>query len=270
MIKTFYTVGRVALAGVLLLVTVVAGGDTARAADNDGERAQQVLQRMSAYLSAAKAFSVTIDVAYDIVQDWGQKIEFGETRRVTVRRPDRLRVETTDRHGPVSGIVFDGQAITAFDVDEKVYATAAKPGTLDQAIKYFVNDLGMRLPMAGFLTPTLPEDVAAWAETSAYIEEATIGGVRCDHLAFSGEWEDVQLWISQGDKPLLQRVVITYTRAEAQPQFSAQFKEWNFSPKASDSVFAFTPAKGAAKIAFDAQQGAGIHPGVVELKDGEK
>jgi hypothetical protein len=80
----------------------------------------------------------------------------------------------------------------------------------------------------------------------------------------------VQLWIAQGDEPLLQRMLITYKRAEGQPQFRAQFKEWNLSPEVSDATFAFSPAEGAVKIAFKAEQTAGEHPGVVDLKDDER
>ena len=60
----------------------------------------------------------------------------------------------------------------------------------------------------------------------------------------------MQLWIAQGDQPLPRRRVITYKDAEGQPQFRAQFSEWNLSPDAPDSPFAFTPSEGATKIAF--------------------
>jgi hypothetical protein len=50
------------------------------------------------FLSQQKQFSITIDI--DLTSwDWGQKIEFGETCRMTVSRPDRFRVDTTDRDG---------------------------------------------------------------------------------------------------------------------------------------------------------------------------
>ena len=83
---------------------------------------------------------------------------------------------------------------------------------------------------------------------------ASIDGVPCDHVAMHGSREDVQLWIARGDKPLLKRMVITYTRAEGKPQFSAQLSKWDLSPSARDSVFAFTPSKDAAKIAFKPRQ----------------
>jgi hypothetical protein len=40
---------------------------------------------------------------------------------------------------------------------EHVYATAAKPGTLDEAIVYFMNDLDMRFPLAELFSSQLAE-----------------------------------------------------------------------------------------------------------------
>ncbi|MGH7787835.1 MAG: DUF2092 domain-containing protein [Candidatus Binatia bacterium] len=240
-----------ALPVVLLLATLPANGQAGKA-DENASRAQAmaVIDRMSTFLTDAKQFSVAADVGYDIVQEWGQKIEFGETRVLSVRRPDRLRVDTTDRDGSVSGVVFDGKEIAVFDLQDKVYAIAEKPGTLGAAIGYFVNDLGMRLPMAAIISGQLTRIIGDWANQAEYVGQASIAGVACDQVAFRGDWEDVQMWVARGDRPLLQRMVITYTRAEGKPQFWAQLRDWNLSPDLPDSFFAFTPPAGLAKIAF--------------------
>jgi hypothetical protein len=214
------------------------------------EKAMTVVKRMATVLSQAKQFSFTADVGFDVVQDSGQKIEFGETRKIVVRRPDHARVDVTKRDGSSSGFVFDGKQIAVFNVQDKVYATAAKPGTLDEAIAYFINALDMRMPLGQLLSSNLPQVLQDWVHEADYVEQATIAGVPCDHLALRGDRADVQFWIAQGDQPLPQRLMITYTRAEGQPQFWAQFSGWNLSPEAPDSLFAFTPATGAAKIAF--------------------
>ena len=212
--------------------------------------AMKSLERLNDFLARAKQFSVTAEIGYDVVQDWGQKIEFGETRVLTVRRPDRLRVDTTDRDGSKSGVVFDGTDIAVFNLQDKVYATANKPGSIDNAISYFVDELAMRLPLAPILQGNLPQSVKEWAREVRYVGQETIGGVPSDHVAIHGDWEDVQFWIARGDQPLLQRMVITYTRAEGKPQFWAQFVNWNLSPDVPDAFFAFTPPEGAAKIVF--------------------
>ncbi len=77
-----------------------------------------------------------------------------------------------------------------------------------------------------------------------------ISGVMCDHLALRSEKEDVQVWIAWGDEPVPRRIVIAYRELEGQPQFSAQFTEWDFSPEFSDTTFTFSPPEGAERIHF--------------------
>jgi hypothetical protein len=214
------------------------------------EKAITLVKRMATVLSQAKQLSFTADVGFDVVQDSGQKIEFGETRKIVVRRPDHIRIDATKRDGSVSGFVFDGKQIAVFNVQDKVYATVAKPGTVDEAIDYFTQNLDMRMPLGELLASDLPQLLQERLREADYVEQATIAGVLCDHVALRAERADVQLWIAGGDQPLPRRLVITYTRAEGQPQFWAQFSDWNLSPEVSDSLFAFTPPTGAVKIAF--------------------
>ena len=58
-----------------------------------------ILKKMSDFLAGAGRFSVTIRDGYEVVQESGQKIEFGELRNVTVSRPDQLRIEVERSDG---------------------------------------------------------------------------------------------------------------------------------------------------------------------------
>lgn len=232
----------------LLATTPVFAADCAD--ESFDPTAMKSIERLNDYLAGTKEFRVAFDVAYDIVQDDGQKLEFGDTRVVAVRRPGQMRVEDTDRDGAKTGIVFDGKEIIAYDLDAKVYARTPQPGSLDESLGHFVNDLGMHLAMEPILRGRLATDAKKWAHAVRYIGESTIAGVACDHVAMRGDWGDVELWIARGDKPLLQRIVITYVRAEGKPQFSAQLRDWDLDPDLSDKFFAFKPQPGAAKIAF--------------------
>lgn len=236
-------------------------------ADKSEEQAMAVMKRMAGYLSQAKRFSVAVDTGFDAVQDSGQKIEFGETRKIVLSRPDRLRVDATKRDGSKSELIFNGKDIALYFAKENVYATAARPGTVDQAIAYFVNDLDMRLPLAELLSSNLDKMLSEQVREAAYVEKSFIAGVPCDHLAFRGDQADLQVWVAQGAQPLPQRVVITYTRIDGRPQFWAQFSNWNLAPEVPDSLFVFTPPAGAAKIAFAPRQM--LQPVGAEMKEGK-
>lgn len=212
-----------------------------------------VAKRMADFLSQLERFSVTADMGFDAVQDDGQKIEFGETRKILVDRPDRLRVEETKRDGSTSELIFDGKTIMLYYANDNVYALADRPGTLDDAVSYFVNDLGMRLPLAQLLDSKLASNLPGQVLSAAYVEKSSINGVPCDQIALRGAEADMQLWIAQGAEPLPQRVVITYKKLDGRPQFWAQFSDWNLKPKVSDKLFSVTPPDGAVKIEFAAR-----------------
>jgi hypothetical protein len=243
-----------AVAAVLLVLWLTGVPGSAQtpgtAAPEIDAQAMAILTRMTSFLAQAQRLSVTADIGFDVVQDSGQRIEFGETRQIVIRRPDRARIDITKRDGATSGFIFDGQEIAVFNTREQVYATAAKSGTLDDAIDYFIQDLDMRFPLAELFSSQLAETLPAKVRAASYVEPSRIAGVPCDHLAFRGDWADIQFWIAQGDPPLPRRVVLTYKNAEGHPQFWAQFSDWNLAPDVPDARFVFTPPPGAAKIAF--------------------
>jgi hypothetical protein len=196
---------------------------------------------------------VSLDGSYEVLQASGQKIEFGESRKIIVSRPNGLWVEVEHSDGEKHMVMYDGKEITAFTPTQNVYAQTSKPGGIDAAIVYFLKDLHMRLPLAALLLSRFPAEIEGRTEALDYVEKDVINGTPVHHLAGRTETVDYQLWIPAGDRPLPLRVVLTYKNAEGQPSFRAQFSDWNLTPEIHDSQFAFTPPEGARKIAFLAQ-----------------
>ena len=213
----------------------------------------EILMRMARFLAGSQRFGVKLQSSYDVVQESGQKIEFGETRSITVSRPNGLRIEVERSDGEKHFVLYDGRDVTVYDSSKNVYAQTAKSDGIDEAIKYFLRDLHMRLPLALLLVSDLPEEIESRTLSLAYVESTVISGVPVDHLAGRTETVDYQVWIEKGARPLPLRVVLTYKDAVGQPQFQARFSDWNLAPKISDSFFVFTPPKGAHKIAFLAE-----------------
>ena len=180
-------------------------------------------------------------------------IEFGESRKVIVSRPNGLRVEVNQSNGEKQLVQYDGEEITVLSPSQNVYAQASKPGGIDEAVMYFLRDLGMRLPLAMLVTSRLPEEIDRRTQSLNYVEETVIDGIPVHHLAGRTETVDYQAWIPEGDQPLPLRIVLTYKNAEGHPAFRAQFSDWNLTPEVKDSLFAFTPSEGMQKIAFLAE-----------------
>ena len=246
--------GRLALLLAILAVPILSAQGQNPTASPAEPEAMPILKKMSEYLAQAGRFSVNVRNGYDVVQESGQKIEFGEVRKVTVSRPDHLRIETERSDGEKGLVIFDGKQITIYLPNENVYASASKPGTIDEAIQYAVRDLKIRVPLAMMLLSTLPSEIDSRVVSADYVEKTTIMDVPCDHLAVrTGQGVDFQVWVAQGEQPLPRRIVITYISETGQPQFWANLSDWNLAPEISDALFAFTPPNGAERIQFLAE-----------------
>ena len=212
------------------------------------DEALAILKRASNFLNAQQSLRFDAVLGFDAVQPWGQKLEFGGSRRVTLRRPDRLRVEAQARDGEEQTLLFDGQRLAVVIPAENAYALVEKPGTFDELLDYLIEDLGTPAPLADFIQSDFYAEAVPLIRSGIVIGDSTIGGLPCEHIAFRGETADLQLWIEKGDRPLPFRIVITYKDAPGTPQFRALFLNWELDPELSDDLFTFTPSEGAERL----------------------
>jgi hypothetical protein len=232
------------------LVNIPVNAETPEPGSEVGEQTKATLMNFARFLTSQKSFSYTAVMGYEAVQDSGLRLEFGATRKVTVNRPNRARIEAQRRDGGKRLVIIDGKQISVFDENEKVYATVPKEGTLTEIIDYFIDDLQMPLPLAELASDDLPEVLTERVTFGRTIGESIIAGILCDNLVLQNDEADVQLWIEKGKKPLLRRVVITYKNEPGEPQFWAQFIEWDLSPDVDDKQFTFQPPADANRIIF--------------------
>lgn len=218
--------------------------------------ARDLLMRMATSLSGALNFSVNVASNYDVLQASGQKIEFGERRRVLLNRPNRLRVDTVRSDGTQTRALFTGSELVLIDANHNVYASEAQPGNVDDSILHFVSDLGMRLPLAVLLMSRLPVEFERRVRSIDYVERTDILGTPSHHLAARGDTVDFQVWVKDGPEPVPLRVVLTYKDEPGQPEFRAEFSDWNMTPAYTESSFQPQIPAGATRILFAAQLAA--------------
>ena len=211
--------------------------------------AMSVLMKMAVNISSLKKFKVKIKSGYDAVQDDGQKIEFDSLREIQYQRPKMCRYDISELDGDVKGFNFDGKEIIAFDVSQKIYATAPKVGTCDEATHYFKEELDMPLALSELFSSNLPEKLVQKVTEGLLVEEGKLGDDPVSHVAFRTDQIDFQFWINTKNN-LPKKLIITYKNSAGQPQFWAYFKDWDLSPRFKDSTFVYVPPKDFEKIPF--------------------
>ena len=210
---------------------------------------QEVLRKMCDYLKSLKEFSYKGEVTDDHTYSAGNKLQFAFGLEGYVKRPDKIRLNAK---GDLQNkeFFYDGKAITIYDTVKKIYATAAMPATIDEALAKAHSDYGIKLIVAQLAKTNLFEDITAGVKDQVYVGEGTVFGVKCQHVAFDKGQAVVQLWVEASDKPVLRKVVLTYKEVEFSPQWTMYLTEWNVSPQLAENLFAFTPPPGVEKVDF--------------------
>jgi hypothetical protein len=236
-----------ALSGCLLLASHAAPAQPSTALD---PAALAILSRMADQLRGLPSLRVEAQVEYDAFQSDGQTIEFGSTRELALRRPDRLHVHATDRAGAQRDVFYDGQQLAFSDRSNAVYATLARSGDIDAILRYVADELGMPVPLGDLVSADLGRQLDEQLVVAALVGPETIEGVPCDHLALRNRDRGIQIWVQQGETPLPRRISITWEQAAGRPQFRANFTKWELSPQLPDALFTFEPPADAERIQF--------------------
>ena len=206
----------------------------------------QALKDMGAFLQSLKRFHVATEVTGERVLADGPKLQHTATAKMDVERPNKIRaLMQSARSG--REIIYDGKTVTLYTPAQKYYSTVEFTATIGELIGKLEERYGVEMPLSDlflFGTPAAPLDKI---ESAMNTGQDFIDDDLCDHYAFRQGKVDWQIWITTGSKPLPRKVVITNRADEARPQ-SVSLIDWNLKPTFKDSVFKFTPPKGATKV----------------------
>ena len=98
-------------------------------------QAVQVLKQMTNYLQGLQQFSVQAEITEDVLLDSGLTIQDGRSVTASVRRPNRLRVDSSGDLGDRQ-LFYDGKTITLMDLSNNVYSTIDVPPEIDAALNH--------------------------------------------------------------------------------------------------------------------------------------
>jgi hypothetical protein len=214
---------------------------------NIDEEALTILTKATDYLTGLKQFTIKAVKETDVVQASGQKLQFATAIEVAVRRPNLLFGSWAQDDGTIRQLWYNGGTVTIYEDTENVFGQIQAPDTIDEMLDYMETVLKSPQPLTDIFDNNLSY-LAELPVSGRYVGVSYLEGIACDHLAFRGETVDWQLWIDRGEKPLIQKIVITYKELQGEPQIAARMLNWNTQPTISDDLFQFSPPEGARQI----------------------
>jgi hypothetical protein len=206
----------------------------------------QALKDMGAFLQTLGRFQVTTEVTGERVLADGQKLQHTATASMDVVRPNKLRARMVSPRSERE-LIFDGKSVTLFTPAQKYYSTVDVADTIAGLIGRLQERFGVEVPLSDLFLWGTPAAPLESIQSAMNAGQDFVGEDLCDHYAFRQGNFDWQIWITTGSKPLPRKIVITNRADEARPQ-SVSLISWNLKPTFKDSIFAFTPPKGATRV----------------------
>jgi hypothetical protein len=212
----------------------------------DEADARNLLKAMSDYMAAQKAISFQYETNLEIVTKDKQKLGLASSGKVTLNRPDKIRITRTGGFADVE-FLFDGKTLTLLGKTANLYAQLEVPGTIDHLIDELRDKYRRPAPGADLLLSNVNDKLMATVVNVKDLGSGVIGGVECDHLAFRTKEVDWQIWIAQGSRPYPCRYVITSIKVAQAPQYSITIRDWKTGDEVGSEDFSFKNATSATK-----------------------
>jgi hypothetical protein len=212
------------------------------------EEAGAALTRMGQTLRAEQ-FSFQARTIRVYGDENGQPLHIFHTMKVVVHRPNRLLVEVNGDDGS-NKLIFDGKTAIVYSAAQNKYASIPVPdGTIEAMMKEAMGRLGVDFPLADFLTEAPNKAFLTGVSSGRVVGTVTIDGLPYLHLFFSQPpGIELELWLEKNDQALPRRLIVTYRDLPDQPEFIAEFSDWNFNTHPSDADFTFQPPPNAFQV----------------------
>jgi hypothetical protein len=183
----------------------------------------------------------------------GEPLHIFHALKVTVDRPSRVLAEISGDDGS-DKLMFDGKSLTLFSAGENKYVSIPIPeGNIEGMLKEAVGRIGVDFPLADFLSEAPNKAFLTGVTSGRVVNTVMIDGSPYLHLFFSQPpGIELELWVEKSDQSLPRRLIVTYRSLPGEPNFIAEFSDWNFAIHPSEADFTFQPPADAVQVALKA------------------
>jgi hypothetical protein len=226
---------RAALAGLATIGIVACGSPEPTTPAERLARGRELVQQMSARLASATHVTATTTEVRDVVRSSGAKETVEQTVLYTVQRPDRFHVRMTG--GRDLEAWYDSKKVTVAAHQDKVFAQAPMPETIDRTLDALSERYDMALPLADLFYSSPEKALLSDTTAGGYVAIEKVGDVPCAHLAFHDVGVDWEVWLPVDGEPLPRRLKVMQTGRRGQPVVDVTFTNWNLAAAVSDARF---------------------------------
>jgi hypothetical protein len=231
---------RIFGAAAALLISVTGCSQAPRLSPEEAKaKGDALLRTMSTKMAAVQTFAFTADERRERIGRDGKTGVTSTTRRVVVRRPDRLAFTGKGEEGEMAGW-YDGAQITLVSHGHKVWARGPMPATLDESLDFLANEYRVQMPTADLLYSSPYDALMTTDTTGGWVDTQTIGERTCDHLAYQQAVVDWEIWL-ESNRQLPCQLKITYKNQPGRPSTTVTYHRLDSSQISNDMFTARIP-----------------------------
>jgi hypothetical protein len=198
--------------------------------------AEEVVKRMSDRLSAAQTISFATQEKHQRRRG-GRVVDIARSRTFAVKRPGALAFRTVGGEMGGGSGTYDGTSLTLVWPEQKAYARVKMPSTIDAALERLEEHFNMALSVGDLLHTNAYGELVGPDMAGRYVGRETVGAAECDHVAFTHQRVDWELWVASSGEPTPCRLVIT-TKGKSGPLTSdVSFSDWNLAAAPPANAF---------------------------------
>ena len=210
---------------------------------------EELVLSMTKFMNSLPQFYLSGTASYDKVYQDNDKIQYLMDFDYYVKRPGEFQLNL-DGDLQNKQILFNGKNLTIYDEDKALYAVIDTPPTIDAALDVATNEYGLSLALLDVARSDFAANLLQDVVKSAYVGKSSVGDIPCHSVAFAKKDRNIQVWIEDGDKPFLRKVVITYKNHPAMPTWIIEISDWNLAPVLPEGWSNFVVKPGMQKTTF--------------------
>jgi len=201
-------------------------------------------------LSSAQTMSFTAVNTYERAARNGQPLYYTVMNKVTLQRPDKLRVIKVG-DGIPDEFYYDGKTMTAYIPAADLIAVADAPPTIDEMIDAAWNVGAVYFPFADVIVSKPCEVFQQKMKSAFYVgQSVVVGGTKTDMVAVAGDDIQAELWIGAADH-LPRMVRVSYPHEPAHAHYQTDYSDWHLGAVPEQGAFATAKAATAKRIQFE-------------------
>ena len=253
------------LAAVFVLVTGTLGQEDAKI----DSRATDVVRRLCDHVAKMPAGKLSLESRM-VMEAADDKRERTLVIEIAFARPERFRFDL-ESGGESTTCISNGEKLVLRGGDR--YIEEEAPETLGELSTSETGTFLRKVSGGGLLVLSLLaehpyDDVMEGVLEARHLGTEEIGGAICDHLAFTQEEIDWEIWVSRDEPPVLVREATDLSRAftkstgrQVMFRIEHTYRGWKADVELPGDTFTFVPGEGMTKVERPAEGAGGRgHP----------